>query len=642
MKKCLLIAALAGAAASASAQTSNPQPIDISNIVAVRAGAPQYGERLSPVWSNGRFPGVNLGFFGAVYDMLDDINFVGGPWAGETGRVITQINVGVGQFSPGWNCTMRFEFYESADFCNATDILQGAAPFASYSINFAGSGSGIYSWFTLPVSIPVPDTDDQIFMRFTILDENTTSVWTGAANAFLPGYANDLTVGSGSPSIAWNTLNQNITPYFAGGCPSIPTGVAATHEHRTIATSGAAGGPGWYGILSGEVTLPDPPGITDLGCLNDGFTTVNHTAAPGEVKWYKFCINGDATDAALQFLDIDTEGSGVDASFAVYQYGTGALLRDDANSGSGDNAQVSFGVGRRGGVGGLDYDGRSGELLASNEYLVAITSGDGVFGPSYSANSAGPGGALRLRFNTNTNGTPLAASVPPNVDSTIYDLGDLTQLSANPPEADMDPNWVVWYRFEVCSDVNDDGNEFATGPYVDVDFTGSFVNSDTDVVVFDGSGNVIASEGLTPPMDDAGAGLFSQISWGDVAPARFGVGGVDFAGQQGNLSAGVYYMAVGLCCINPVDGRWHARSTSGSSLPANFTFFFEGLEECSGGGCSPCAADYNQDGGVDGGDVEAFFIDWENAEGCSDVNEDGGVDGSDVEFFFIVWEQGGC
>lgn len=58
--------------------------------------------------------------------------------------------------------------------------------------------------------------------------------------------------------------------------------------------------------------------------------------------------------------------------------------------------------------------------------------------------------------------------------------------------------------------------------------------------------------------------------------------------------------------------------------------------------CGPCFADYNQDGGVDGGDVEAFFMDWESASGCSDTNEDGGVDGGDVETFFSQWENGGC
>jgi hypothetical protein len=60
------------------------------------------------------------------------------------------------------------------------------------------------------------------------------------------------------------------------------------------------------------------------------------------------------------------------------------------------------------------------------------------------------------------------------------------------------------------------------------------------------------------------------------------------------------------------------------------------------GACSGCAADYNQDGGIDGSDVQAFFADWENAAGCSDVNQDGGIDGADVGAFFDVWEAGGC
>lgn len=55
-----------------------------------------------------------------------------------------------------------------------------------------------------------------------------------------------------------------------------------------------------------------------------------------------------------------------------------------------------------------------------------------------------------------------------------------------------------------------------------------------------------------------------------------------------------------------------------------------------------CAADYNEDGGVDGSDVESFFIDWESAQPLADVNEDGGIDGSDVESFFLVWAAGGC
>lgn len=59
------------------------------------------------------------------------------------------------------------------------------------------------------------------------------------------------------------------------------------------------------------------------------------------------------------------------------------------------------------------------------------------------------------------------------------------------------------------------------------------------------------------------------------------------------------------------------------------------------GGC-PCAADYDQSGGVDGSDVEAFFTDWAGSIGCADVDQSGGVDGSDVEAFFLVWTAGGC
>ncbi|MCX5690083.1 MAG: hypothetical protein NTV94_09945, partial [Planctomycetota bacterium] len=56
------------------------------------------------------------------------------------------------------------------------------------------------------------------------------------------------------------------------------------------------------------------------------------------------------------------------------------------------------------------------------------------------------------------------------------------------------------------------------------------------------------------------------------------------------------------------------------------------------GSTNPCPADFNQDGGVDGGDIDAFFAAWEAGEGTADVNFDGGVDGEDVGTFFAAWE----
>jgi hypothetical protein len=55
-----------------------------------------------------------------------------------------------------------------------------------------------------------------------------------------------------------------------------------------------------------------------------------------------------------------------------------------------------------------------------------------------------------------------------------------------------------------------------------------------------------------------------------------------------------------------------------------------------------CFADFNEDGGIDGADIEAFFNAWETGNSAADVNEDGGVDGSDVETFFNAWQAGSC
>jgi len=64
--------------------------------------------------------------------------------------------------------------------------------------------------------------------------------------------------------------------------------------------------------------------------------------------------------------------------------------------------------------------------------------------------------------------------------------------------------------------------------------------------------------------------------------------------------------------------------------------------ECRVGDEPFCPADFNQDGGVDGADIEAFFAAWSAGDNLADVNLDGGIDGQDVETFFFYWEAGGC
>jgi hypothetical protein len=58
--------------------------------------------------------------------------------------------------------------------------------------------------------------------------------------------------------------------------------------------------------------------------------------------------------------------------------------------------------------------------------------------------------------------------------------------------------------------------------------------------------------------------------------------------------------------------------------------------------CPACAADYDNNGGVDGGDLAAFFSDFEAGAECADVDLNGGVDGGDLATFFGLFEAGGC
>ena len=59
-------------------------------------------------------------------------------------------------------------------------------------------------------------------------------------------------------------------------------------------------------------------------------------------------------------------------------------------------------------------------------------------------------------------------------------------------------------------------------------------------------------------------------------------------------------------------------------------------------GLARCAADADGSGGIDGADVEAFFVGWEAGEFEADFDESGGVDGADVGAFFVAWEAGVC
>ncbi|MCX5691081.1 MAG: hypothetical protein NTV94_15065, partial [Planctomycetota bacterium] len=93
--------------------------------------------------------------------------------------------------------------------------------------------------------------------------------------------------------------------------------------------------------------------------------------------------------------------------------------------------------------------------------------------------------------------------------------------------------------------------------------------------------------------------------------------------------------------VQVVSGRTYYVRVGGYSAPRpTYTNRGHGILEVTI--ATGCPADFNQDGGIDGADVNTFFGAWEAGESSADVNCDGGVDGADIDVFFPAWEAGGC
>lgn len=77
-----------------------------------------------------------------------------------------------------------------------------------------------------------------------------------------------------------------------------------------------------------------------------------------------------------------------------------------------------------------------------------------------------------------------------------------------------------------------------------------------------------------------------------------------------------------------------------ASAPATLTVRDASDSVCFG--CPACPADFDQDGGVTGSDISAFFMEYEQGNPCADTDGDGGVTGADIAAFFMSYEAGGC
>lgn len=192
---------------------------------------------------------------------------------------------------------------------------------------------------------------------------------------------------------------------------------------------------------------------------------------------------------------------------------------------------------------------------------------------------------------------------------------------------------IDMYRIEVCAA----GPVTATtvgGPTLDTqlflfnaDGSGIVMNDD-DPLTLSNQSRVQLAAGLPPgayllavssfnldPLDESGAAIWNDEPYrAQRAPDGPGAGGLVTSWRAAGGLRGQYVLLLSGCAA-----AWTCTSN-----------------------CPVCTADFNQDGGVDGSDVGAFFAEWEAGVGCADTNADGGIDGGDIEAFILAWETGSC
>jgi hypothetical protein len=599
---------------------------------------------------------VNATFLAAGNkQIIENISFAGGPWANETGRVITELDtlLGINAGGAAGNFDCLVDFFNDTDVSftgftgsNTAMINASAVPLASFRLQVTNPtvGSAAFQGWNLATppatGVAVPDGHN-IFIRMTLVAPGTTTqLANGNGPTFVFGTLNSSAtngittnpsaVGTGDADYGRDvdgngTIIGNNTPPFSGA-----------NEHRQLIADFDTPPDGINEAamlniaLRGNITAVAPAAeeVNASGCLADGPTTRTAAMPAAGVKWYHFCLNSDATDSAGaggQFIDIDTEGSAADASIAVFTSG-GSLIDQDANSGSGFNAQLSFGMGRRAAVGdGRQYDGRNSDDtgtahvagLGAGGYYLAVAPNGSTFSDGFTVTPGATGGAVTVNFNTNTNGAALAPSVAPAV---LQDLGTLTAPGAQIATRPLGAREVAWYKFTTCTDADASNNVS-----IDIATSDSLVNA---ITLFNASGNLVAA------------------ATGTAAPSTASLS----FNTAGSLPAGVYYMALtydagDVSASAMTNGRFHIRSDNASN---GFNFPAEVVVQNAACGPTCGSADFNHDGDTaTDADIEAFFACL--AGNCcatcdsADFNGDGDTaTDADIESFFRVLAGGPC
>ncbi len=397
---------------------------------------------------------------------------------------------------------------------------------------------------------------------------------------------------------------------------------------RVDATTGATGTlicNARYGLLN---PAAPPASFVDMGVIppSGAFVTANSSiSAAGQVKWFKFEIATAVAAAARTYLDLDTETSTLAiTAIGLYLVADGALVAEDRDSGSDTLSRITFGRGGRHPVGnGVAYDGSDGATLAAGQYYVAACENPGAFANGWSAVSTGTAttGNIVLRVRTGVQLRPNEAGSDTINLGTVANLaGPITSASVPCGQAD-----VVWFKFTTLQDTN------AADKYLDLDMGGTSLPDD-GFGVNDTMISLYRADGTVRTTTDDDTGRLSALSYGQTTPTRPYTDVAAGDGRDGQLVAGVYYLAVSGYQLTA--GADFAATTDfgtpGGTVVVNINSNLGGTVSCNAADVAGLGGSIGPDGSLTADDVvvylAAFFS---NNLAVADIAVLGGAPGQD-------------
>jgi hypothetical protein len=483
------------------------------------------------------------------------------------------------------------------------------------SVRATAPDGSIYSFaFGLPASA---GTSDVIDFPVTFAPESGTGTWTFE---FFESFAD----GAVNPDATWqaicfaaNVVSTPITATDTASGPVVRDGVATSTLSVTVTPGAVPDSTGLAVVVdassvggSGSLALLDDGNAPDALAGDNiftGTTTVAYTTALGT--------------ATLPFTVTDNEARSFNGelNFTVSE-ATGACCLGDGScivTTIGDCLDVQGGTFAGTGTAciaptALSTDGAGAfEDISATGTLLATLAG---------ADDAGEVVALPFTFNFFGNDY---TSIRVVTNGFAQFTGTSTAFSNGPIPSAAVPNDALYPLW--------DDHDFDVSGAAYTQLLGTLGSDARFIIQWNNAGQY--NTGLTPTDTNT-----FQVALFEDGSFEFRYANVALETTVDTTTIG-FENADGTIAFQSAETRETLNAAVPISFRANSTLGDTGV---CGNGCPPCAADYDNNGGVDGGDLGAFFADFEAGETCADVDGNGGVDGGDLGFFFAVFEAGGC